>query len=82
MSVPTHMRVPAFNSIMHRRGLELLSEWKKGYGVVLDSGTTFTYIPTQPFKLILGALKVAAAASQLPSVPGPDPKPLETDQST
>lgn len=44
----------------------------KGYGVVLDSGTTFTYLPPPVFKEFKAS--VVAGVKGLHSVEGPDPQ--------
>jgi hypothetical protein len=44
-----------------------------GAGVVLDSGTTFTYLPTPAYVAAVAAADGAAAAAGLDRVPGADP---------
>ena len=49
-----------------------------GYGTVLDSGTTFTYVPTKVFHATAAALDAAVTTNapsekKLVKVPGPDP---------
>jgi hypothetical protein len=41
---------------------------------VLDSGTTFTYVPTPVFKAFAAAVDAYALARGLQRVPGPDPQ--------
>lgn len=50
------------------------SVYKEGYGSVLDSGTTFTLLPTPAFKAVLSEIEAVAEKSGLPKVPGPDPR--------
>lgn len=45
-----------------------------GYGTVLDSGTTFTYLPSQAFDQLQTHVTDYALAQGLHSIPGPDPK--------
>jgi len=47
--------------------------WGAGHGVVLDSGTTFTFLPSPAYKALVGAVGDAAAALGGERVPGPDP---------
>jgi len=49
-------------------------EWKKGYETVLDSGTTFSYIPRDAFRALKAAISQHASLKGLRKVPGPDPK--------
>lgn len=49
-----------------------------GYGTVMDSGTTFTYVPTRVFHATAAALDAAVTTNapsekRLAKVPGPDP---------
>ncbi|KXZ54970.1 hypothetical protein GPECTOR_3g137 [Gonium pectorale] len=46
----------------------------RGYGVVLDSGTTFTYLPTSAFKAMAKAIGDYAEARGLQRTPGADPQ--------
>ncbi|GFR53015.1 hypothetical protein Agub_g15707 [Astrephomene gubernaculifera] len=46
----------------------------RGYGVVLDSGTTFTYLPTDAFKAMSAAIGKYAEAHGLQRTPGADPQ--------
>jgi hypothetical protein len=46
----------------------------QGYGTVLDSGTTFTYLPTPAFRLFSSAVEKYALGKGLKKVAGPDPK--------
>jgi hypothetical protein len=39
--------------------LPLQSDFSRGYGAVLDSGTTFTYLPSSAYKAFLTALTAA-----------------------
>ena len=43
-----------------------------GYGTVLDSGTTFTYLPSQAFDQIHSHVSDYALALGLQTIPGPD----------
>ena len=45
-----------------------------GYSTVLDSGTTFTYIPTEAFKVFSRTVSEHALKKGLFVVPGPDPQ--------
>jgi len=47
--------------------------WAAGHGVVLDSGTTFTYLPRPAHAAFVRAVGGAAAEAGLSRVPGPDP---------
>eukprot|EP00899_Mesostigma_viride_P019467 jgi/Mesvir1/27521/Mv07283-RA.1 len=44
--------------------------FRVGYGTVLDSGSTFSYVPTLVFNVLTRHLLLAV---KLPQVPGPDP---------
>lgn len=46
------------------------SVFREGHGAVLDSGTTFTYLPGAVFNSLEKAVKAAAKAAKLPVVPG------------
>ena len=48
--------------------------YEEGYGTVLDSGTTFTYLPTDAFQSFKEAVTAFALEHGLKSVKGPDPK--------
>jgi len=48
------------------------SEYQQGYGTVLDSGTTFMYLPTLVYKQFIAAVDKAALSSGLGRVAGPD----------
>nr|BBK07876.1 aspartyl protease family protein [Coccomyxa sp. KJ] len=48
--------------------------YEEGYGTVLDSGTTFTYLPSEAFQLFKDAVTNYALEHGLISVKGPDPK--------
>ncbi|KAF5836020.1 aspartic peptidase domain-containing protein [Dunaliella salina] len=50
------------------------STYARGYGCVLDSGTTFLYLPSSAFNLFSKLVKDAAQQSKLPSRSGPDPR--------
>ena len=52
----------------------LPSTFQVGYSTVLDSGTTFTYIPTEAFSRFAETVSSYAIARGLFSVPGPDPQ--------
>ena len=49
-----------------------------GHGTVLDSGTTFTYLPSQAFKQLHKHVSDYALSHGLHSVPGPDPQFQDT----
>jgi len=54
------------------------SDLAVGYGTVMDSGTTFTYVPTKVFHATAAALdaavtQLAPTEKKLAKVPGPDP---------
>jgi len=49
-------------------------EYEQGYGTVLDSGTTFMYLPTPAYKQFIAAVDKAAISSGLSRVAGPDPR--------
>ena len=49
-------------------------EWDKGYGTVLDSGTTFTYFTRNVFNLVSATIKHHVLERGLKMTPGPDPK--------
>ncbi|CAK0779405.1 hypothetical protein CVIRNUC_004765 [Coccomyxa viridis] len=48
--------------------------YEEGYGTVLDSGTTFTYLPTDAFQSFKESVTAFALEHGLKSVKGPDPK--------
>lgn len=50
------------------------SLFDQGYGTVLDSGTTFTYMPTPVFRAFASAVESYALSRKLKRVPGPDPQ--------
>mmetsp|Transcript_22652 Transcript_22652/g.62543 ORF Transcript_22652/g.62543 Transcript_22652/m.62543 type:complete len:640 (-) Transcript_22652:415-2334(-) len=50
------------------------STYAKGYGCVLDSGTTFLYLPSAAFSSFSKLVKDAAQNNKLPSRDGPDPR--------
>ncbi|KAL4433645.1 hypothetical protein ABPG75_000086 [Micractinium tetrahymenae] len=50
------------------------SLFDQGYGTVLDSGTTFTYMPTPVFQAFKIAVESYALSHKLRRVPGPDPQ--------
>lgn len=52
----------------------LQSSWAQGYGCVLDSGTTFTYLPSDAFRALLTMLEQLTAEKGLSRKPGPDPQ--------
>jgi hypothetical protein len=54
-------------------GCRLQEVFDVGYGTVVDSGTTFTYIPTRAYKAFYTAIAAAAASSGLQLVGGADP---------
>ena len=49
-------------------------KYEEGYGTVLDSGTTFTYLPSEAFAAFRDKVSAFATAKGLHSVKGPDPK--------
>lgn len=61
---------------IHVNGVELeleVSTFTTGYSTVLDSGTTFSYLPTDAFRAFADSVSSYAIARGLFSVPGPDP---------
>ena len=54
--------------------LHLQERYEDGYGTVLDSGTTFTYLPTDAFTKFQDAVTTFALEHGLHVVKGPDPK--------
>lgn len=54
--------------------LSLQHAFAVGYGAVLDSGTTFTYLPTGPFRKFSKALRDYARSKGLEAIEGPDPQ--------
>lgn len=55
--------------------LDLLqSLYAVGYGSVVDSGTTFTYIPSAAFQGLVQMVDKAAKAKGLQRTPGSDPQ--------
>ena len=54
--------------------LRVQERYEEGYGTVLDSGTTFTYLPTDAFQSFKEAVTAFALEHGLKSVKGPDPK--------
>jgi hypothetical protein len=53
------------------------AEWEKGYGTVLDSGTTFTYFTRDTFNSVSAVIKQHVVKTGLKLTNGPDP--LYTD---
>ncbi|WIA11327.1 hypothetical protein OEZ85_011450 [Tetradesmus obliquus] len=51
-----------------------MGEYAQGYGAVLDSGTTFTYLPTAAFNAFLGLLNDALQGKGLHRSSGSDPQ--------
>ena len=49
-------------------------KYEEGYGTVLDSGTTFTYLPSEAFKAFKDAVSTFALSKGLKTTKGPDPK--------
>ena len=45
-----------------------------GYGTVLDSGTTFTYLPSQAYDQFHQHVSDFALSHGLETIPGPDPR--------
>jgi len=62
--------------------LLLQADFSRGYGTVLDSGTTFIYLPTAAYKAFFAAVKAAVAPAKLKTVSGSDPSVSATIQST
>ena len=54
--------------------LPVQERYEEGYGTVLDSGTTFTYLPTDAFLAFKETVTAYALEHGLKSVKGPDPK--------
>ncbi|KAG7674709.1 putative Aspartic proteinase 39 [Nannochloris sp. 'desiccata'] len=50
------------------------SVFQEGYATVLDSGTTFTYVPTPAFQAFASAVEAYALQHGLVRVRGPDPQ--------
>jgi len=50
------------------------SVYRTGYGTVLDSGTTFTYLPSLAFSSFADLVEKAAAKAGLTPRTGPDPQ--------
>jgi hypothetical protein len=48
-------------------------QFNSGYGTVLDSGTTFTYLPTLPFKVFSESIIKATEAKGILRIPGSEP---------
>lgn len=62
---------------IHVNGIKLgldPTTFSTGYSTVLDSGTTFTYLPTKAFHLFAEYVSSHAFGRGLFSVPGPDPE--------
>jgi hypothetical protein len=53
-------------------GLRAQAVYSQGYGAVLDSGTTFTYLPAPAHAQFLAAVKAHALGRGLQLVEGPD----------
>ncbi|KAK9790119.1 hypothetical protein WJX73_003557 [Symbiochloris irregularis] len=49
-------------------------EWNRGYGAVLDSGTTFGYLPTHAFQAFRDTVSAYALSKGLQYVEKPDPE--------
>lgn len=45
-----------------------------GYGVVLDSGTTYTHLPREAYLALVDALLVHTDTAGLARIDGPDPE--------
>ena len=58
--------------MFQQRAARAQGAYDVGYGTVLDSGTTFTYLPTRAFASFLGAVKGYALAHGLRQIKGPD----------
>ena len=54
--------------------LDSQETYEEGYGTVLDSGTTFTYLPTEAFRAFRDAVTAFATGKGLKMTKGPDPK--------
>ena len=48
--------------------------YQQGYGTVLDSGTTFTYLPQEAYREFQKQVVAVALAKGARQVAGPDPK--------
>ena len=57
----------------HHHGLVPQGLFDIGHGTVLDSGTTFTYLPSQAFQHLHKQVSDYALSHGLHTVPGPDP---------
>ena len=55
-------------------GFHLQSTYAMGYGAVVDSGTTFTYLPTAAFQKFSKAVDEHAISKGLQRTPGSDPQ--------
>ena len=55
-------------------GCALQGLYDIGYGTVLDSGTTFSYLPSAAFDQFQQSVSTFAWEHGLHSTPGPDPK--------
>lgn len=49
------------------------ADFARGYGTVLDSGTTFTYLPTSAYKAFMASLMAAIQPANLKRASGKDP---------
>jgi hypothetical protein len=49
------------------------ADFSRGYGTVLDSGTTFTYLPSSAYKAFMASLMAAIQPANLKRASGKDP---------
>ncbi len=59
--------------VVHSHCHVVQAVFEYGYGTVLDSGTTFTYLPHSAFVMFKDAVGNFARAQGLTDTPGPDP---------
>jgi hypothetical protein len=62
-----------FRGVLSSVVLHTQADFGRGYGTVLDSGTTFTYLPTSAYKAFLTALDGAIQPHNLRRATGKDP---------
>eukprot|EP00890_Picochlorum_soloecismus_P005382 jgi/Picsp_1/5845/NSC_03204-R1_pepsin-type aspartyl protease len=74
-SQPFYYTIQMTGILVEGSGLPIPSRvFSLGYSTVLDSGTTFTYIPTEAFKIFARSVNDHALKKGLFVVPGPDPQ--------
>lgn len=61
------MRDPCLPAACHKQDV-----FQNGYGSLLDSGTTFSYLPTPAFNAFVAAVTAYVQARGLKSTSGPD----------